>query len=1127
MSAHTTMHAPHTNAPMHYVPTITHNAYTNRAAHTHGLLNDRRTAILLDSGASCSVISKPHVYRTVIEPIHTVRLVNADGGDITPRGVAIMTIGLGKFSAKHKFVVVDHLSTPVILGCDFLMRHGYVLDFQQCTYHRSQNPEEVLQLQPAWGHPPHTMPQPLHTITVDDECPQAIPIPCKQTSIPTVDMPTDIHPALNATLEEFKSLFSPELGRTNTTEHIIDTGNALPIKVPPRPIPFHYSERVHQQLQEMAQEGIIQPSTSPWCAPAVYVPKPSGEIRICVDYVQLNSVTKKDSYPVPRAEGPQQKLAGKKVFSKLDLRSAYWQFPMQPQSVEKTAFCPGPGYGLWEFTRMPYGLTGATQTCQRGLDNILQDCKDCVDNYVDDCIVFSDNMATHIQDLKRVLHKLSAAGFTLRGSKCFFGKNNTTHLGFDYSADGVAPSPEKTKAISTWPVPKTTKDLRSFLGLVNFYRRFVHNFADIASPLTELTGKHAQYKWENTHQHAFDKLKHALTNPPILDYPKQHDTFVLTTDASDMGLGAVLSTTRGTVVEYASRTLTKTERNYSTTEKECLAIVWATQKLRHYLVGAHFVIETDHKPLEWLESKRSSHARSQKLERWALQLRGFDFSIVYRQGSQNQHADALSRRPIAMVAIGRDLDHTMITAAQKSDPVLQTLIQQMSCKEKPSLTGNWRKFPLKRYHQLWSQLTLHQSILYRKVKTPTMHEEKLLLVAPASMRKQLLKNAHDNAGHQGADRTMARLSEAVYWVGMGKDVNTHCSHCVTCQHTKAAASRPAPLQPVVASRPWELVAVDILKVPMSRQGNQYMLVVQDYFSKWPFAVPLSDQTANKIVQALKDQVFTLVGPPQRLHSDQGRNFESQILSELCKAFGVTKSRTTPYHPMGDGLVERMNRSILNMLRGLVDKEGDWEEHLQLLLYLYRTTKHATTGLSPHEILFGSNPTPLNLPTADTVSHRDPHNYSSQLQGRLLELKELVECNTVEAATRQQQNYGGNEQVSLQVGQEVLLDNPTKGKLDPRWTGPWTVRELKGPLNVRIEMNGKERVVHVNRLRPLLRPDVRSKNSEGQWGPPLFQYYCDDRPASAPRQESPAAPQSGQPVTTRSGRVVRPVDYYGY
>ena len=239
----------------------------------------------------------------------------------------------------------------------------------------------------------------------------------------------------------------------------------------------------------MVKEGIIRPSTSPWCAPAVYVPKSSGDIRICVDFVQLNKVTKKDSYPVPRSEGPQQKLAGKKVFSKLDLKSAYWQFPMQKHSIEKTAFCPGPGYGLWEFTRMPYGLTCATQTCQRGLDTIFQNCKYCVDNYVDDCIVFSDNMNSHIQDLRQVLGKLQAAGFTLRGSKCSFGIDKITHLGFEYSNAGVAPSAQKTKAISDWPTPSSTKEVRSFLGLANFYRRFVPHFANIAGPLIALTSK--------------------------------------------------------------------------------------------------------------------------------------------------------------------------------------------------------------------------------------------------------------------------------------------------------------------------------------------------------------------------------------------------------------------------------------------------------------------------------------------------------------------------------------------------------------------------------------------------------------------------------------------------------------
>ena len=492
------------------------------------------------------------------------------------------------------------------------------------------------------------------TLTLDTEFPQAIPYKT-DSSGNELDFPTDFHQSLEPILRQHSQIFNQSLGQTNVTQHFIDTGNSLPVRLPPRRIPFHFADRVHTQLQEMAEEGIIRPSNSPWCAPAVYVPKANGEVRICVDFVQLNKVTKKDSYPVPRADGPQQKLANKTIFSKIDLRSAYWQFPMESTSVEKTAFCPGPGYGLWEFTVMPYGLTGATQTCQRGLDEVLKECKDCVDNYVDDCIIYSTDMKTHASDLKRVLSRLQDAGFTLRGSKCFFGKSNITHLGFNYSGDGVSPTPEKTQSIMEWPIPKSSKEVRSFLGLANFYRRFVPNFADIAAPLNDLTGTKVQFSWNSTHQQAFEKLKLMLASPPVMSYPTKHDKFILTTDASDTGLGAVLSTERGTVIEFASRSLSSPEKNYATIE-ECLAIVWAVRKFKHYLIGAHFIIQTDHKPLEWLESSKSSKAHSQRLERWSLELRGFDFTLVHRPGYLNDNADGLSRRPVNLVGLTPPMD---------------------------------------------------------------------------------------------------------------------------------------------------------------------------------------------------------------------------------------------------------------------------------------------------------------------------------------------------------------------------------------------------------------------------------------------------------------------------------------
>ena len=319
------------------------------------------------------------------------------------------------------------------------------------------------------------------------------------------------------------------------------------------------------------------------------------------------------------------------------------------------------------------------------------------------------------------------------------------------------------------------------------------------------------------------------------------------------------------------------------------------------------------------------------------------------------------------------------------------------------------------------------------------------------------------------------------------------------------------------------MAVDILKVPMSHQGNQYILVAQDYFSKWPFAQAMPDQKADRIVRILRDQVFTLVGPPERLHSDQGRNFESQILGDLCKAFKVTKSHTTPYHPQGDGLVERMNRSLLNLLRTFVEKEGDWEQHLQLLLYIYRTTKHASTGLSPHEILFGHNPPSLHIPNLRTTAILDPNEYSHHLQRKLLEIRELVDANIVQSAGRQQHFHTSTKPPHLRQGQTVLLNNPTKGKLDPRWTGPWVVQQYENSTTLRLKKGEKEQVVHINRVRPLLEEDTENTEVAG-WSPPLF--HEDSSEASVSEDDADNHSMRQLP-TTRSGRIIRPVDYYGY
>ena len=320
-----------------------------------------------------------------------------------------------------------------------------------------------------------------------------------------------------------------------------------------------------------------------------------------------------------------------------------------------------------------------------------------------------------------------------------------------------------------------------------------------------------------------------------------------------------------------------------------------------------------------MESAKTSHARSQRLERWSLELRAYDFKVIHRPGTDNSHVDSLSRLPVSLVALQAPMTITEISKAQRSDPTLSLVIKKLE-DGGTATTTEWKQFPLHRYQQIRPQLLLHETILCRKVKSPTVVEAKLFIVVPTSLCKQFLSTAHDKAGHQGSDRTLSQLLQVAYWVGMAKDTIHYCSFCSTCQITKSLPAQPAPLQPIIASRPWELVAVDILKVPQSAQGNQYILVAQDYFSKWPFAQPMPDQKAERIVKILRDQVFTVVGPPQQLHSDQGQNFESHILAELCKAFQVSKFHTTPYHPMGDGLVERMNRSLLTYCAPSHNKE---------------------------------------------------------------------------------------------------------------------------------------------------------------------------------------------------------------
>ena len=604
--------------------------------------------MMVDSGSSVSLIEQSVAAGFLTKSNVTessVTLVSAAGDNIPTLGSITLSVRLGPLRTNHSLVIVNSLISPVILGLDFLCKHKITVDFSSSPVNLTipQASDRNLQdLVPLFDANKKSKAKicAVEALTEPseesiDEC--AVPLfvdsVCNEYDVPSCAIPT-----LSSLIEQYKSLFRTSPGSTTLAEHFIPT-TGTPVKVPPRRIPANYRQEVEKQIQTMLKDGIIEESSSPWLAPAVFVRKKTGDIRICVDYRELNKRTVKDAYPLPRPDEVQDRLAGSVIFSTLDLQSGYWQLPVHSNDRAKTAFCPGPGLGLFQFRKMPFGLSGAPASFQRLMDTLLRDLS-FVTTYLDDVLIHSSSAEEHHRHLATVFERFHNAGLTLRGGKCNIGVCEVRYLGHVFSGKGMEPDTTKISAVCDWPIPTNPTELRSFLGLASYYRRYIYQFADIAAPLYHLTNKGAVFTWDETCQSAFNHLKQKLTHSPVLAYPsfsQSADQFTLLTDASATGIGAVLEQA-GHVVAYSSRTLSKPERNYSVIQRECLAIVYALKQFRHYLLGRKFKLVTDHAPLQWLSSQKMEGL----LARWALATQEFSFTISYRKGVEHGNADALS-----------------------------------------------------------------------------------------------------------------------------------------------------------------------------------------------------------------------------------------------------------------------------------------------------------------------------------------------------------------------------------------------------------------------------------------------------------------------------------------------------
>ena len=852
-------------------------------------------------------------------------------------------------------------------------------------------------------------------------------------------------------LARYKAVFSTDegdLGCTTLVQHEIPLLDDVPIKQRYRRLPPSQYEQVKAHIKELLDRGVVRPSCSPYSSPIVVVQKKDGEMRLCVDYRLLNAKTRRDAYPLPRIEESLDALSGAQLFTTLDLASGYNQVTVAEKDKAKTAFCTP--FGLFEFNRMPFGLCNAPGTFQRLMERIFGDQSfQSVLLYLDDIVIFSSSFEEHLQRLDLVLSRLKQQNLKLKLKKCHFFKKEVKYLGHVISAAGVATDPDKITAVAEWKRPTTTKELRSFLGFASYYRRFVRGFAKHAAPLHHLVAeiegskkKPKQFgkgvlgeRWNQECEQGFRTLRDLLVSAPVLGYANFSKPFTLEIDASHSGLGAVLSQEQDghcKPIAFASRGLRQAERNmsnYSSRKLELLALKWSvTEKFREYLLGAKFIVFTDNNPLKYLKTAKLGAVE----QRWQSELALFDFEIEHRPGTANRNADALSRLPtplsISAVSTGLTVPveaaiqgekqmqryrqaygniHAIdalptrnredMATLQNADPVIGAFLRYWRRGRRPTVEENIKESTEARKLILqWPKIHIKEGVLYRRLYPPGEGREIFQVLLPKSLHLEVLKSLHDDHGHQGVERTTNLVKERCFWPYMRRDIEEYCQNCHRCVVAKATQPKVRTFMGhLSASKPREIVAIDFTVLDKASDGRENVLVVTDVFSKFTQAYPTPDQKASTVARVLTEKWFYAFGIPKRIHSDQGRNFEGDLLKRLCQLYGIEKSRTTPYHPQGNGQCERFNRTMHDLLRTLPpEKKRRWPQHLPQVLFAYNTTEHQSTGYSPYELMNGEKPLlPVDLllgntadpptvqPIGDWVDQHQSHLKSAYLHAR--------------------------------------------------------------------------------------------------------------------------------------------------
>ena len=751
-------------------------------------------------------------------------------------------------------------------------------------------------------------------------------------------------------MDRYPSVFSGSLGEISGASASLYVD---PFQTPrffkARQVPYSLKTKVEAELTRLQETGVVSPVRfSEWAAPIVPVVKRDGNIRICGDYkLTVNAVSKTDPYPLPRIEDIFASLAGGKTFTKLDLEHAYQQVPLTEESRKYTTI--NTHKGLFQYNRLPFGVASAPGIFQRTVESLLQGIPHvCV--YLDDILVTGSTAEEHLRTLEEVLTRLDQAGVRLKRSKCEFLLESVEYLGHRISTHGLQPTDSKVKALKEAPAPTNVSQLKSFLGLLNYYGRFVPNLSTVLAPLHRLLEKRTSWTWGTEQQQAFDRVKALLTSDTVLAHYDPTRPLLLACDASPYGIGAVLSHTfedgSERPVAYASRTLGPAEKRYSQLDKEGLAIVFGVKRFHQYLAGRHFTILSDHKPLQHLfqETRGIPTLASARIRRWALVLAAYDYSIKYKPGAAHANADVLSRLPVPDLP-PRETPPSEITHSinlLQSLPVTVKEIRSWTSKDpiiskvRLMLETGWENCPDKAYTpyaQRKDELSLEDGCVLWGTR----------VVIPPPGREKLLNELHQ--GHPGISRMKSLARSFIWWPNIDKDLEAHVKDCTPCQQTRNLPAT-APIQPwEFPKRPWSRIHIDYAG-PF--QGHMFLVVV-DAYSKWLDVRLVKNATSAATISVLRS-LFATHGIPELIISDNGSAFTSAEFQNFAKQNGIRHNTSAPYHPATNGLAERAVQTFKSFLKKCAD--GSLEDRLSIFLFQYRITPHSTTGSTPAQLLMG-------------------------------------------------------------------------------------------------------------------------------------------------------------------------------